>query len=315
VIETPTEETPPTAPLERHQYLEVDAFCTNCGYNLHAQPVTRDARLGIFVCRCPECGQHHPAGVGVTASSVWMRRIASGLLVFWVLVVLNAFFWLSVAFGGLIITHIEVLTTTEMVAPDGRLVEYIEVPPPAAAGGAAGGAAAMPAAAGTSWVPVYKGTTQPVQTHERVRTTNFPNPNPNPNQPVDWRLRYAAINAMTAACIALVGGVLLVVFLWHWPRRRYLLVMLIPFVAAAGALGLMWLFDAGNEYRNVRGWMTRSAAAYAALGAASLGVGILIGRPIARGLLRMFIPPKPRQHFNFMWHIDGKAPPAAKPTT
>jgi len=308
VIGTPAEELPPAptaAPLERHQYLEVDAFCTNCGYNLHAQPVTRDARLGIFVCRCPECGQHHPAGVGVTASSVWMRRIVTGLLVFWALVVLNAFFWLAVAFGALIITHIEVLTTTEMVAADGRLVEYIEIPAAAAAAGGAG----TPAAPGTSWVPVYKGTTQPVQTYERVRTTNFPNANP--NQPADWRFRYAAINATTAGCIALAGGVLLVVFLWHWPRRRYLLVMLIPFMAAAGALGLMWLFDSGNEYRNVRGWMIRNAAAYAALGAACLGVGILIGRPIARGLLRMFIPPTPRQHFNFMWHIDGKAPPAA----
>jgi len=302
VIEMPTEELPPTAPLERHQHLEVDAFCTNCGYNLHGQPVTRDLRLGIYVCRCPECGQHHPAGVGVTASSVWARRLAAALLALWALVVLNAFFWLGVAFGALVITHIEVLTTTEMVASDGRLVEYIEIPP-------APGAAPAPGGGGTSWVPVYKGTTQPVQTYERVRTTSFPNANP--NQPVNWWLRYVAINMTTAACIALTSGVLLVVFLWHWPRRRYLLVMLLPFVAAAGALGLLWLFDSGSEYRNIHGWMISRAATYAALGAACLGVGIRIGRPIARGLLRMFIPPKPRQHFNFMWHVDGKTPPAA----
>ena len=304
MIETPTEERPPTAPLERHQCLEVDAFCTNCGYNLHAQPVTRDERLGIYVCRCPECGQHHPAGVGVTASSVWMRRLATGLLMFWVLVVCNAFFWFAVALGGLILTHIEVLTTTEMVAADGRLVEYVELAPTTAA--TAGGP--VPA---TNWVPVYKGTTQPAATYERVRTLHFPDPK---DGSIAWRHRFVIINAVTAACLALVGGVLLVVFLWHWPRRRYLLAMLVPFAAAAGALGLMWLFDAGDEYRRLHGWMASRAAAYAVGAAACLGVGMLIGRPLARAVLRMFIPPKPRQHFNFMWHVDGKTPPAANPT-
>ena len=34
--------------------------------------------------------------------------------------------------------------------------------------------------------------------------------------------------------------------------------------------------------------------------------------PIARTLLRMFIPPKPRQHFAFLWAADGKTMPAAR---
>jgi hypothetical protein len=294
MIETPTEQSPPLAPLQQHQQLQVDAFCANCGYNLHAQPVTRDPRLGIFICRCPECGQHHPAGVGVTAASVWASRLATALLVFWVLIVLNAFFWTAVALGALVITHIEVFTTTEMVAGDGREVEYIQI------------TAATPTT-GTQWVPVYKGTTQPAAEFHRVRTRNV---QADGDQRM-WRSRYFAFNVVMAAATALVAGVLLVVFLWHWPRRRYALVMLLPFLAGAGALALMWVFDWEDAYRRLHGWMISCAAAYALFEAVFLLIGIAIGRPVARGLLRSFIPPKARQHFAFLWRIDGKTPPAA----
>ena len=68
---------PTGSPLQRHQQLHVDAFCTGCGYNLHGQPVTRDERTGIFLCRCPECGQYHAAGLGVTAASAWAAQVQS----------------------------------------------------------------------------------------------------------------------------------------------------------------------------------------------------------------------------------------------
>src|SRR6185369_4270298 len=76
-------------PAERPVQLETDAFCVECGYNLHGQPVTRDQRLNLLVARCPECGQHHPAGLGVTATKLWLQRFASLLLFAWILIVIT----------------------------------------------------------------------------------------------------------------------------------------------------------------------------------------------------------------------------------
>ena len=102
---------------------------------------------------------------------------------------------------------------------------------------------------------------------------------------------------------------LLVAFVWHWPRRRYALVMLLPFAIAVCVVGIFYLTDGDDEYGGLRGWILSRSLRYAAVEAACFALGIWIGRPVARGLVRMFIPPKPRQHFAFLWRIDGKTPP------
>src|SRR4051812_6127348 len=101
---------PPLKPHERHPVLETDVFCLNCGYNLHAQPVTRDERLGIFVCRCPECGRFHPAGAGVTAAGLWAGRLATAALTCWVLVVLFSVFWIILGIGAVAFAHTDAFT-------------------------------------------------------------------------------------------------------------------------------------------------------------------------------------------------------------
>ncbi|MEA2708703.1 MAG: hypothetical protein QOF78_1304 [Phycisphaerales bacterium] len=291
MIETPPQELPPPALLQRDQQLQVDTFCTNCGYNLHGQPVTRDARLGLIICRCPECGQHHPAGVGVTAASVWTTRLATALLVFWVLIVLNAIFWICIGLGAITFEHWQMFTFSKEVGADGREITYVELPPPSGIGGA-------------TWTPVYKGTTQPVGEVRRVRMLEPPD---DPR----WRHRFLAFNLISATVLSLGAGVLLVVFMWHWRRRRYALATVMPFVIAACAVTFMSLTDYDDEYAPVQGWMISRALRYAALEAAFFALGIWIGRPVARGLLRMFIPPRARQYFAFLWRIDGKIPPPA----
>src|SRR3954462_10568553 len=91
---------PGLAPQERHMRLQVDAFCVTCGYNLHSLEVVRDERLGIFICRCPECGRFHPAGVGVTAAKTWAQRSSAMLLVVWVMLALFATFWIIMGMGA-----------------------------------------------------------------------------------------------------------------------------------------------------------------------------------------------------------------------
>ena len=69
--------------MRRAGQIEVDAFCGGCHYNLHGQPVTVDERLGLPVCRCPECGRWAAAGVATGAGSVWVRRLGTVLLFNW----------------------------------------------------------------------------------------------------------------------------------------------------------------------------------------------------------------------------------------
>jgi hypothetical protein len=86
------------------------------------------------------------------------------------------------------------------------------------------------------------------------------------------------------------------------------LALLLP-VAVAAVLTL--IFCVAEEYELIRWWAIRVAFGYALLEGFFMFVGSLLGRPTARGLLRMFVPPRPRQHFAFLWKVDGKPPPQA----
>jgi hypothetical protein len=71
-------------------HIQTDTFCESCGYNLHTQAVRRDARLGILICRCPECGRWTAAGKS-TAREAWLNRLGTAMLMSWVLLLLVAF--------------------------------------------------------------------------------------------------------------------------------------------------------------------------------------------------------------------------------
>lgn len=81
-------------------HIQTDTFCEGCGYNLHTQAVMRDHRLGIMVCRCPECGRFAAAGQATPAARPWLNRLVVMLLVAWVLFIL-ALFALCTAFLGM----------------------------------------------------------------------------------------------------------------------------------------------------------------------------------------------------------------------
>jgi hypothetical protein len=65
---------------QRMGTIQTDTFCAGCGYNLFSQGVVRDPNTRILLCRCPECGKFTPAGVATIADSAW-RRAAGGLLI------------------------------------------------------------------------------------------------------------------------------------------------------------------------------------------------------------------------------------------
>ena len=285
-------------PLQRQGQIETDTFCDGCGYNLHGQPVARDPRLGLMVCRCPECGGWHAAGKGTTAASLWLSRVATLALVLWVQFVLFAAFWLCMGLGAVQVVHVDEFSYRHWVAADGRDVERSNV--------------INPGAGQTGWV--YKGTTQPANPTRLVRR---------PDPPADDMLNAArrreqliigsVILTVSDLALGIVGGMLLVTFFWHWKRQRYRFVLLLPFAVAGVVLAGMFVLD--DDYDAIRGWAVSRVFTHAALQAMFMYVGILIGRPMARGLLRMIIPPRPRQVFAFLWRADGKPMPGAAPAS
>ncbi len=297
---TQMEPLPELKPAERVAMLEVDVFCVECGYNLHSQPVRRDENLGIFVCRCPECGRFHPAGTGITAISPWLRRLATILLIFWILIILTAIFFICMGLGAITVAHVETFSYRKLMTLDGREAEWKQVQMP-------GG--------GMNYQVVAKGTTRPTINNWKMAYTLDP-PADDDTSPFGYRNRQRDTHVerimipLGGAALGLVTGGLMVVFLWHWKKRRYLYAALLPFAVATF---MIVVFIVNEEFDPIRRWTIRIALSYALWEAIWMWLGTLIGRPVVRTMLRMFIPPKPRQHFACLWQADGKRMPATTP--
>jgi peptidoglycan/LPS O-acetylase OafA/YrhL len=255
--DTPPE---PAPPLARHAQLEVDAFCIRCNYNLHGQDVWLDDRLNFPICRCPECGQHFPAGTGVTAQSVWLRRFAALLLAAWIVIVLIATFLACLSFGGIQASYV------------GTFTYWVQNP-----------------------------TNAP---HFNPEHTLQPPPQYDVQSISDNRTA-VGISTISIA-VGFLVGTLIVSFLWHWPRRRYALTLLLPFISATLVI-LSYYND--PSYDDIFPWCRDRILLQALCQFTGMIIGILLGRKLARTIVRSIVPPKPRQLLIFLWRADGKTPP------
>jgi len=93
--------------------VELDRFCTECGYNLRTQAVFLDQRTGIPLVRCPECGRCLPANDLTTALRPWLRRLTSLLLAAWMVLLVAWFVGLACAEGGLAYSTLDELTAAQ----------------------------------------------------------------------------------------------------------------------------------------------------------------------------------------------------------
>jgi len=266
--------------------LEVDAFCAGCHYNLHGQVVTVDDRLGIAVCRCPECGRFHPAGSGVTTNSVWLRRFATLLLFVWVCAALGVTVLGLLAAAGVSSGSIGPYTDWRTVSLSGKpvvnkLVNGVNI-----------------------WVE--EGTDTPV--NGRLRTIFTMRPFLTLHN-ADGELDLVApIVCALSVFLGFLAGTLYVTLLWHWPRIRYFWCLLLPLAPAAF---LIFAFGQSSEYEYIRGEVFARIAGQTGLQCVGILLGIVVGRNVSRTLVRMFVPPKARQLLAFLWQVDGKTIPAA----
>jgi hypothetical protein len=255
------EQKPVVPPLQRHLQMETDFFCYACGYNLHGQIVTRDERLDIMICRCPECGRFHPAALGVSATRPWLARLGVILIFWWVTTLLAVFGFAGFFQGMLGFAHLEMFTTY-----DQSNQQYYRWNPP------------------------------------RILRTPMPqDPYYYHRQEVAWKMLGG-----TTVALSVVFGAFCAVTMWHLPKNRLYWVLLWPILAA---LITYWLWWANYDIEQIIGWSITRLAVYAAVNVAAMAIGLQIGRPVVRGLLKAVVPPKLRQHVHFLWTCDGKTPP------
>ena len=119
-----------------------------------------------------------------------------------------------------------------------------------------------------------------------------------------WRL-FAGFSALVAVGL----GMFCAVILWHASPVRRWAVLVFPFVVAVLTYGT-WALNENIDH--VFTYSVERLFAYSLLNVICMIFGLLSGRAITRGLLRLFVPPRLRQHVNFLWLCDGKTPPTVK---
>lgn len=287
--------------------IETDAFCEGCGFNLHTQHVWRDDRLGIAVCRCPECGKHHAAGMRSTSTAAWARRLALVGLLIYVLIALSFVVGSFFLFFGIDVAAMEMATQTRVETVDGKAVQFSYGPP----------------SQSPFWFRMGDSSQTPLPLSDVVnRTTLIPTlGGPDRNDVNFYRsdppLIAFIVVGTTFTLATFLDGCIVAAFAWFWRRGWSAVWLLMPFLAAVVVLS-MQLSDQQYTYMGANRPRREGESIWYAITAGMLvcqcvllGAGLLLGRPIARFALTVLIPPKSRQLFAFLWHRDGLTMPSA----
>jgi hypothetical protein len=177
-------------------HVQTDTFCEGCGYNLHTQAVVRDERLGILICRCPECGRIAAAGQSTSAARAWLNRLATVLLVWWVLFLLVLF--------GLCTLFLGMLSYGQAT----QYIEYRQDPPPP----------------GVTNRYYYGG-------HYEVRRTSALEPDR-----IERERQERLVFIGVTSALSLLTGVFFAVLLWHATGWRRIFAMAPPLVGCGFAM-------------------------------------------------------------------------------
>lgn len=320
------DETPPAD--QRVSALVGDRLCIKCGYNLTGQPVVREAHYAMLIVRCPECG---------TVASVheypllgrWAGRWAALLAGLWVLFLL-----------GCLAATTAVLYGFSYASSDEASYEYAHflatkqqawakqqvaaMPPPATQ---PANAAAMRWARPTS--PEYLAE-QPAHPHVMADPTWWSQQNPVETlqqaggwwKAIDWS---ACGNWIALSLTVFPLGCVWSIFLLHFRRSRLVFFAMLPLGLAAAFLLMSsnssggfsgfrfgWPWGATMNVHASRqiglwfGWLTLGFACIPLL------AGLLLGRSLARGLIRLLLPPRLRSSLALLWIADGRIPPSTR---
>jgi len=267
-------------------YVEVDRFCDGCGYNLLTQPVRREGHTGLLMCRCPECGRFHAARDAVTAGRVWLQRLGTLLLLGWVLTVLAFGIGLGAAQVGVMIGTLEELTRYRQQ----QIAMLQQIP-------------TVPQVPTVQRTQTPAGTTVTITQPPPQRTTTVWQRQIRDNVPY-YREFITLMNGISLAIGFTLAGLAVVTF-HHWRRWGYVVLVTLVSVAGGVLVWAIWRFEAPHLADWSVSYILSESGAYLAGGFA----GVLLGRPLARLIVTLILPPKIRQVLAFLWLADGKEPP------
>ena len=286
---------PPQPAEQRVSILVGDRLCVQCGYNLTGQAVLREPHYNMLIVRCPECGtvaspQEYPL------LGRWASRWAALLAGLWLLIVLG----MLVATGATIFGFS--LGTAEEAA--GEYLQYLNEQYEKHR------QAMIAAAPNASPSLGYSGSEMQQWSDHQDYATLF-------QQAGGWRsgVTWDALFIWIPAGIVvfLLGCFWSAAMLGHRWRGHLMLSVLIMAIAAGFAFLYGWL-----EWQNSRHWYWQEARrmvgppfllASLVFNWFVLMGGLLLGRRVVRGLIRLLLPPRLRHSLALLWIADGLTPP------
>lgn len=294
-----------------------DRPCARCGFNLHGQMIVREQHYGMVMVRCPECGEAAALQEYPTLGR-WAGRIGVALGLAWL-----AFVLACIVVTGTVLMGLSQGTATDILHPASiRIVESYR-------------AFALEKSAEiedenvrqqtVAWLSTYTVEQWPWVGSEYVGTPEYAAMigSIDPGSRADWR---RARTGLWMVLWSVLMGMAWSVMVCHL-RRRGLAVLALAIalvgmcrwglhVLSGGGYGIGWSsgwgWGSGYEWgpdlaqRNFGGWLVVSGIA---LGAVFLYLGMLVGRPIARLLVVLLVPPRLRAPLGMLWTLHGLTPP------
>ncbi len=297
------------APETPVSVIEGDRLCAGCAYNLRGQTVVREHHYGLFIARCPECGT--PAALQeYPLLGRWPGRVRVFVSLAYALVCLFAIFVTFMILMG--------MTAAFSESADDELANTIaqrwalHVNQEEAEGN-------MP----LKNMPLFNQAVRDQEGRLQAYVWNYVDKEwwKGVRSDVGLRARVKSVlegmggMVLPLAFMFFVGGSVWAVLLLSVRRLVIFVVILIP-----ASVVVLFLLSNVLENNGFNGWNTASgiaqdemfgatAAVVLSLWLVCAGVGIAVGRPLARLGVRALLPPTMRGSLAELWFTDGKALP------
>lgn len=299
----------------RPGYAVGDRPCARCGFNLVGQPIVREPHYGLLLLRCPECGE---------AASVqeypllgrWANRLGVFLAACLVLAVILAFIGsvsATVGFADRLVSY----SSMELGQVIGKrhAAWWEGLPQDEKDKITGGGSGWTPAQSG--WQYAESGWWAELDKAALLREVG------GRWRAIDW------VPALIDAIWAVPAGGMLGLF-WSLAvlgqsRRRVALVIPVVVLLSAGYIALersqaaAWTWTWGGGRWEYTPYLAAALLVWNVVPLAlawMMGwmlVGVWLGRPVSRLLVRLMLPPRLRSGLSVLWTAEGKALPRPAP--
>jgi hypothetical protein len=269
------EATPSFEDAQQVGQVELDRYCTGCGYNLRQQPVRREPTTQLLLCRCPECGDFSPANQATTRPRSWFANL---VLILWIV-------WIA-ALGAALAAAVAInIDLSDQLGQGVSETEKLDVP-----------------------IPDPR-----VTSGDNVRTISFQYVIADLDRPTIVKLALVLLGALATGAGLLAIAVLFVPH-WS-ARGYAILAASWPILGMIGFYGTRMIDAYTYIYASdeLKRWIILSPVLVAFFSITAGITAACLARPVARLVVRIAIPARQRGPFAYLWLVDGKAVPIVKP--